>query len=69
MVENNKYRIQHLRGTTTEWTNVQDSFIPLAGEFVIEIDEENSLHKLKIGDGVHYYKDLAYLKAENEIIS
>ena len=64
-----KYRIQHLRGTTSELNNVKDDFIPMEGELVIEIDEESSLHKLKIGDGIHTYSELAYLQAGDEIIT
>jgi hypothetical protein len=45
------------------------TLIPLEGEIVIEIDEANSLHKLKIGDGIHTYAELAYLQAGDEIVT
>jgi hypothetical protein len=32
------------------------------------MDETDSFHKLKIGDGVHYYEDLPYFKSEEEIL-
>jgi hypothetical protein len=60
--------VQHRRGTTDEW-NSNGNIVPLEGELVIEIDETNHLHKLKIGDGIHSYKDLAYLQAGDEIVS
>lgn len=63
-----KYRLQHLRGTSSEWASIGGDIIPLAGELVIEIDENNNLHKLKIGDGVHKYSELAYLMAGDEIV-
>jgi len=56
-----KYLVQHRRGTIQEWEN--DAIVPLEGEIVIEIDYINSLHKLKIGDGVHSYAELKYLQA------
>ena len=65
---NYKYIVQHRRGTTAQWSE-KDTIIPMEGEIVIEIDEENSLHKLKIGDGIHTYAELAYLQAGDEIIS
>ena len=46
-----KYIAQHRRGTTKQWYEAQD-IIPLEGEIVIEIDDKNFLHKLKIGDEV-----------------
>ena len=63
-----KYLVQHRRGTTAQWAD-KNTIIPLEGEIVIEIDEVNSLHKLKIGDGVHTYAELAYLQAGDEIVS
>ena len=63
-----KYIVQHRRGTATQWA-AHDTVIPMAGEIVIEIDEENSLHKLKIGDGVHTYAELAYLMAGDDIVT
>lgn len=62
-----KYIVQMRRGTATQWA---DSDIkPLAGEIVVEIDETNNLHKLKIGDGEHTYSELAYLQAGDEIVT
>jgi hypothetical protein len=63
-----KYIVQHRRGTAAQWAE-KDMIIPMEGELVIEIDEENAQHKLKIGDGIHTYADLAYLQAGDEIIT
>ena len=63
-----KYIVQHRRGTASQWAS-NGEIIPRAGELVIEIDEENSLHKLKIGDGEHKYSELAYLMAGDEIVT
>lgn len=63
-----KYIVQHRRGTAAQWAD-KDTIIPKEGEIVIEIDEENSLHKLKIGDGVHTYAELAYLTAGDDIVT
>jgi hypothetical protein len=64
----NRYIIQHRRGNAAQWAD-KSTIIPAAGELVIELDEVNSLHKLKIGDGVHTYAELAYLQAGDEIIT
>ena len=63
-----KYIVQHRRGTAEQWAS-NDTVIPREGELVIEIDEDNSLHRLKIGDGVHTYAELAYLVAGDEIVT
>lgn len=63
-----RYLVQHRRGTSAQWAE-KNTIIPKAGEIVIEIDEVNSLHKLKIGDGVHPYSELSYLQAGDEIIT
>ena len=63
-----KYIVQHRRGTAEQWAS-KDNIIPMEGELVIEIDDQNSLHKLKIGDGMHTYAELAYLMAGDEIVS
>lgn len=63
-----KYIVQHRRGTALQWAS-KDTIIPRAGEIVIEIDEENSQHKLKIGDGVHAYAELSYLMAGDVIVT
>ena len=63
-----KYIVQHRRGTAEQWT-AHDTVIPKEGEIVIEIDEINALHKLKIGDGIHTYGELAYLTAGDEIVT
>lgn len=62
------YLVQHRRGTAEQWAE-QNTLIPREGEIVIEIDEVNSLHKLKIGDGIHAYAELAYLMAGDEIVT
>lgn len=63
-----KYIVQHRRGTAEQWAS-HDTIIPKEGELVIEIDEDSSLHKLKIGDGIHKYSELAYLMAGDEIVT
>lgn len=63
-----KYITCHRRGTAEDWA-AYSTLIPLEGEIVIEIDEVNSLHRLKIGDGVTPYSELKYLQAGDEIIS
>ena len=57
-----RYIVQHRRGSAAQWASA-DTIIPMEGELVIEIDEEHSQHKLKIGDGIHTYSELAYLQA------
>jgi hypothetical protein len=63
-----RYIVQHRRGTAAQWAE-KNTIIPMAGELVIEIDEENAQHKLKIGDGIHTYAELAYLQAGDEVIT
>lgn len=63
-----KYIIQHRRGTASQWAE-KNTIIPKEGELVIEIDEASSLHKLKIGDGIHNYAELAYLQAGDEVVT
>lgn len=62
-----KYIYKHRRGTSDQWKNTDTK--PLEGEIVVELDETNHLHKLKIGDGRTSYEDLAYIMAGNEIVS
>ena len=62
-------RVQHLRGTTSQWKTLGKDIVPLSGELVVEIDEENRQHKLKIGDGEHTYEQLSYIQAGDEIVS
>ena len=62
-----RYIVQMRRGGKTQWE--ESNIIPLAGEIVVEIDEENNLHKLKIGDGIHTYSELAYLQAGDELVT
>ena len=62
-----KYYVCHRRGTAEQWASTDVK--PLAGELVIEIDNINNLHKLKIGDGEHSYADLAYLTAGDDVVS
>lgn len=52
---------QQRRGTTEEWA--ESTIIPLAGEFVIE-ERKNEPIRIKIGDGVHLFKDLKYIDQE-----
>lgn len=63
-----KYIVQHRRGSAEQWAD-KNTIIPMEGEIVIELDEANSLHKLKIGDGIHTYAELAYLQAGDEIVT
>ena len=65
-----KYITCHRRGTLEQWED-QSTLKPLKGEIVIELDDKNEppLHKLKIGDGVHTYAELAYLQAGDEIVT
>lgn len=60
-----KLIVQHRRGTTSQWAE-NGHIVPKVGELVIEFDEESSLHKLKIGDGIHTYSELAYLESGNK---
>lgn len=62
-----RYIVQHRRATTQRWE--EEDIVPLVGEIVIELDEINGLHKLKIGDGIHKYSELAYLMAGDEIVT
>ena len=62
-----KYIVKHRRGTAAQWAT--KDIIPQEGELVIEIDEINQLHKLKIGDGVHPYSELNYLQAGDELVT
>ena len=63
-----RYIVQMRRGTAAQWKE-KSTLIPQEGEIVIELDEENNLHKLKIGDGIHTYAELAYLMAGDEIVT
>lgn len=64
-----KFLYTHRRGTTSDWANLGNEIVPLRGELVVELDEINNLHKLKIGDGVHPYSQLAYLQAGDEVVT
>lgn len=64
-----KFLYKHRRGTTEQWANKGNEIKPEEGEIVIEIDEKTYSHKLKIGDGIHTYSELAYLMAGDEIVS
>lgn len=63
-----KYIVQHRRATKDVLSD-KNTLIPLAGELLVELDEANSLHRLKIGDGVHNYSELSYLMAGDEILT
>lgn len=76
--ESYKHRVQHLRGTSTEWNTpvgseeetYGDVIVPLPGELVIEFDDTgNNFHKLKIGDGQKTYNELPYLSVDNFIMT
>jgi hypothetical protein len=55
-------RFKIRRGTATDLASVNE--VPLKGEFVWETDQGlvDGKYKLKIGDGVTHYNDLAYLQ-------
>ena len=54
--------IQHKRGTLADLTAVlKGANKPLSGELIWEIDT----NRLKIGNGVDDYEDLAYLTSEH----
>lgn len=55
-----KFNLQHRRGSADEW-DICKSVVPLEGELVVELDEDNVQHNLKIGDGIHAYEDLNYI--------
>ena len=57
-----KYIVQLRRGTAKQWDD-NKTIKPLEGELVLELDDVNYQHKLKIGDGIHEYHELAYLSA------
>ena len=63
-----RYIYKHRRGTAEQW-KAAETEIPMEGEIVIEFDNENSLHKLKIGDGIHTYAELNYLQAGDDIVT
>ena len=62
-----KYIVQHRRGTAKQWSE-SDTPMPKEGELVIEIDEENLLHKLKIGDGISEFSALPYMSVDSFIL-
>jgi hypothetical protein len=72
MIEIRRYRTQHLRGTSDEWREAGDNITPLAGEIVIEIDDNDDndlkLHRLKIGDGSHTYNELPYISVDSFVL-
>ena len=49
-------RVQNKHDTTANWEKATN-FIPLAGEIIIYDDT----HKIKIGDGESYLKDIKYI--------
>jgi len=63
-----QYITQHRRGTTSEWQQIGAELIPYEGEIVIEICDDNQ-HRLKIGDGIHTYEQLAYMVAGDATVT
>lgn len=57
MSENNqivktiKVRLINTHDTAINWSEIETSFIPSAGEFIIYDDAYNSMPRAKIGDG------------------
>ena len=51
--------------TYSNWSSVGDSVILLRGEFGVEFPDEGGEPKLKMGDGIHVWNKLPYLKTEN----
>lgn len=75
MPENNTQlsRMQHLRGTAKQWKAIGDTVVPYPGELVIELpdpddENDNGLHRLKIGDGTTPYNSLPYLSTDNFVL-
>lgn len=66
-MKNYKYIYKHRRGTADQWKN--SKIIPEEAELIVELDEENYKHKLKLGDGIHTYEDLSYLTAGGEAVT
>lgn len=62
------YIVKHRRATRASLSNKYD-LVPLEGELIVEFDEANSLHRLKIGDGIHSYPELSYLMAGDEVLT
>lgn len=61
------YIVQMRRGNSKQWSD--NDIIPLEGELVVEIDDVNNLHKLKIGDGVHSFSELPYFRTGDEVVA
>lgn len=61
-----KFKVQHRRGTTEQWEIKGDNIIPEDGEIVLELDKTNSAYKLKVGDGIHTYNELAYTSGNGD---
>lgn len=66
-MENYKYIYKHRRGTAEQWKNSE--IIPEEAELIVELDEKNYKHKLKLGDGIHTYENLSYLTAGGEVVT
>jgi hypothetical protein len=50
MAKTIKTRLQHKRGTASDWSNAA-TFVPLEGELIL-YTEEGAAPKMKFGDGV-----------------
>lgn len=48
------------RGLAADLASVNE--VPLQGEWILTLDAVDDAHRLKIGDGVTHYNDLAYLQ-------
>lgn len=54
-----KSRVQLLHDTEAHWKQVENTFVPLAGEPCITIDGPNR-NKVKYGDGLHTWGEIEY---------
>lgn len=52
--------------TAANWAAVGDSVILLLGEMGVEVPEDGSAPRLKLGDGVTVWNQLPYLQTEND---
>lgn len=64
-----KTRIIHKHDTAENWEKATN-FYPQLGEIIIyDSDNNNSLPRIKIGDGEKLAKELPFLEGENEILA
>lgn len=67
--KNIKTRMQQKHDVEANWVNVDDDFIPLAGEIIIyDADESNLKPRIKIGDGTTILSELDFIGGSLEDI-